>query len=276
MTEKKNLKKQLTLEEIKEVELNILIDFSEFCEKNNLRYYLTYGTLLGAVRHKGFIPWDDDIDVNMPRDDYDKLQTLLKNNNYKINDHIILKTPESKNYQYQFCKIIDNRTIVYEKNIKNKYQTSIWIDIFPLDNIPENTKKQKHFISTLIRKRKHYFYTFEKSFNGKSLIGKIKYTIVKIIMTPVCKLINQKCRIAKLATKYKNLETDLIFFSLNGDAYKTIFNKNVLEQTDLLFENRKFKTFKNYDKVLTQLFGNYMELPPVEQRISHSFEAYFI
>lgn len=265
---------KLDINEIKQIELDILKKVADFCDSNNLKYYLTYGTLLGAIRHKGFIPWDDDIDINMPREDYDKLQSILKKQNFLINDYIELKTPDSNNYQYQFLKVIDNRTVAYEKNMKKKYYASIWIDIFPLDKIPEESEKQKQFMNKLLKMRKYYFYTIEKKFTGKSKIGLVKYSLIKSIMTPIYFIINQKQRIAKLAKKFINSNSPYIFFSLNGDSYKTIFKDDILEQTEVIFENNKFKTFKNYDKVLTQLYGDYMQLPPIEQRVAHSFDAY--
>ena len=268
--------RKLEIDEIKKIELEILKTISEFCDSNHLKYYLTYGTLLGAVRHKGFIPWDDDIDINMPRNDYDRLQTLLKNQHFLFNEYTELKTPDSKSYQYQFLKVFDNRTIVYEKNMKKKYKASVWIDIFPLDKLPEEKKKQNAFMSKLLKMRKYYFYTIEKKFSGNSTFGNIKYSIIKFIMTPIYFLINQKKRIAKYARKYINKNTKYVFFSLNGDSYKTIFEDNILEQTDIIFEDYKFTTFKNYDKVLTQLYGDYMQLPPPEKRVlAHSLTAYW-
>lgn len=267
---------QLSIQEIKAIEVDILSVFAEFCDSNNLKYFLSYGTLLGAIRHKGFIPWDDDIDITMPRDDYDKLQSLLEEKNNLFNDHIELKTPDSKNYQYQFCKIIDNKTLAYEKNMKDRYKTSIWIDIFPIDKIPSDPGEQEQFISKLLKMRKFYFYTIEKKLNGEGIFKHIKYTIVKTVMTPIYQLINQKKRIAKLAKKYQNLNTDYRFFSLNGDSYKTVFKESLLnEQTVVTFENREFKTFKDYDTILTQIFGDYMKLPPLDQRIPHGFLAYY-
>ena len=104
--------KKISLKEHQQIMLEIMTEFADFCENNNLRYFLDAGTLLGAVRHKGFIPWDNDADVCMPRPDFDKLYILLEERNFKINDHLILEKPEDT--IYPFFKIGDLRTRMVE------------------------------------------------------------------------------------------------------------------------------------------------------------------
>ena len=142
--------REIQFEEMKKIELNILIYFTEVCEENNLRYYLGGGTLLGAVRHKGFIPWDDDIDVMMPRPDFQKLLSLsINNENYNI-----IK-PGTAGYYYNFAKLVDTRTILEEKGIKRIDGLGVYIDIFPLDGMPETPDARKKRFKELnsIRKR---------------------------------------------------------------------------------------------------------------------------
>ena len=135
--------KKMQLREIKDIELDILIAFNKFCQDNNLKYYLSGGTLLGAIRHKGFIPWDDDIDVCMPRPDYERLMKIFPNiymNKYK------LKTISRKNFICPFAKIIDINTRVDFKYLNN-IDKNLWLDIFPIDGLPKSKKKQIEFIS---------------------------------------------------------------------------------------------------------------------------------
>ena len=268
--------RKLSLDEIKKIEVNILDVFSKFCDENNLTYYLVYGTLLGAVRHQGFIPWDDDIDVIMPRQDYDNLQKLLLRQNNLFSPHIELKTPESKGHQYQFCKVVDTTTYVQELSMNECYKTSIWIDIFVMDKITENPREQQAFIQRLLRMRKHYFYTIERKYTGNQLNKKIKFYFYKAIVKPFYLLLNQRQRLMRYASKYSNSDSNTWFFSLNGDAQKTLINTEDLQQTELEFEGKKYKTFKNYDKLLTQLYGDYMQLPPVDQRVAHETMAYLL
>lgn len=262
--------------EIKRIELTLLNEFNSFCEKHNLTYYLAYGTLLGAVRHNGFIPWDNDIDVCMPRPDYNKLIELFKKNPNSISSKIELKTPFSKDYQYSYCKLIDKTTIVHEVTMKDKYSTSIWIDIFPIDALPNDKNKLKKFVLKMSKSRKYYSYTIEKKFSGKSLIGKLKFNIVKIIYTPIYFILNQKVRFDRKCQIYNY--TDANNFSVLFDWFplESLFDKNLLEIDYYSFEDNKYPGFKNYDKYLTNLYGDYMKLPPKEEQVSHEIEAYYV
>jgi lipopolysaccharide cholinephosphotransferase len=267
---------KLTLEQIKDCETNILSTFADFCDKNNLRYYLSYGTLIGAVRHQGFIPWDDDIDVEMPRSDYNKIMEILSQQNNLITENIELKTPFSANYQYPFAKVIDNTTFVQEITMKKKYKTSVWIDIFPLDNIPDSPQEAKQFINKAKKISKYYFYTIERKYSGKDLIGKIKFNTIRLLLTPVYKIINQKQRINRFAQKYSSQNTQR-FTELIANNYAefSIRDNSFLAQTKLQFENRMYTTFADYDTFLKNYYGDYMKLPPEEQRVlAHSLTAY--
>ena len=267
---------KLTIEQIKECEEKLLSTFADFCNQNKLRYYLSYGTLIGAVRHKGFIPWDDDIDVEMPRADYNKMLELLAQKNNFITPTVELKTPYSKNYQYPFAKVIDNTTFVQEITMKKKYKTSVWIDIFPLDNIPDSETEAEAFINKAKKMSKYYFYTIERKYSGTDFIGKLKFNIIRTILTPVYFCINQKKRIDKFAQKY-SLQSTKRFTELiaNNAAERSIRETSELKQTEVIFENKLYTTFENYDKFLKQYYGNYMELPPEKDRVlAHSLTAY--
>ena len=273
---KTQILKQLTFEEIKKCEQNILEQFTAFCDKNNLRYYLAYGTLIGALRNKGFIPWDDDVDVNMPRKDYNEFISLLAKQNNLISDNIEIKTPSSKKYQYPFVKVIDNTTFVQEKTMKKKYKTSVWIDIFPMDKVPEQKNEREKFINKIKKMDKYYFYTIERKYSGSDLIGKIKFNILRILFTPVYSIINQKKRIDEFAQKYENSSfntySELI---INPKADLCIMNSDDFKQTKVTFEGKLYTTFLNYDKVLKDYYGDYMQLPPENKRIlAHSLTAY--
>lgn len=123
--------KTLSLEEIRKSQIETMCILRDFCKKNNLRYYLTFGTLLGAVRHKGFIPWDDDVDIFMPRNDYDYLIKHFNDSN--INNREVLAKEITPEHIYNFAKIVDRNTVLIEKGQTNKI--GVWIDIFPLENI---------------------------------------------------------------------------------------------------------------------------------------------
>lgn len=268
--------KLLTNDDIKKIELNILDEFVDFCKKNNLKYYLAYGTLLGAVRHNGFIPWDDDIDIGMLRNDYNKMIKILQSNNNCITEYIKIKTPYSKNYQYPFSKILDTRTYIQEKNMKKKYTTSVWIDIFPIDFLPENDNKAIKFIYKIKRMRKYLFYSFEEKYVGGTLLKKIFGFFIIPIISFFYQTFEIKKIIDKKAQKYNNSNSNKFAFIINGDAQKTIFPNEQLEQDYYSFENKMYSSFKNYELYLTKLYGNWREIPPEEARIAHSLDAYLI
>ena len=267
---------KLTLEQIKACEENLLSTFADFCNKNNLKYYLSYGTLIGAVRHKGFIPWDDDIDVEMPRADYNKMMELLAAKNNLITDTIELKTPYSKKYQYPFAKVIENTTFVQEITMKRKYKTSVWIDIFPLDKIPDSETEAASFIKKAKKMSKYYFYTIERKYSGTDFKGKLRFNIIRTILSPIYFFINQNKRIDKFCQKYSMHNTKRFTELIaNNCAERSIRETSELTQTEVTFENKLYTTFENYDKFLTQYYGNYMELPPEKDRVlAHSLTAY--
>lgn len=264
--------REIQFEEMKKIELNILIYFTEVCEENNLRYYLGGGTLLGAVRHKGFIPWDDDIDVMMPRPDFQKLLSLsINNENYNI-----IK-PGTAGYYYNFAKLVDTRTILEEKGIKRIDGLGVYIDIFPLDGMPETPDDRK--------KRFKELNSIRKRINNTCLL-KPKFHRNPFAYLNACRIYNSNKNIdlSSLQKKYldsalKNSFDDSEFVFAAGGAYgaRDIFPGKWFEkEIELQFENLSVKAFNGYDFYLTQLYGDYMTLPPEDKRVTpHHTIVYF-
>lgn len=264
--------REIQFEEMKKIELNILIYFTEVCEENNLRYYLGGGTLLGAVRHKGFIPWDDDIDVMMPRPDFQKLLSLsINNENYNI-----IK-PGTAGYYYNFAKLVDTRTILEEKGIKLIDGLGVYIDIFPLDGMPETPDARK--------KRFKELNSIRKRINNTCLL-KPKFHRNPFAYLNACRIYNSNKNVdlSSLQKKYldsalKNSFDDSEFVFAAGGAYgaRDIFPGKWFEkEIELQFENLSVKAFNGYDFYLTQLYGDYMTLPPEDKRVTpHHSIVYF-
>lgn len=126
--------KKITIEEAKKIELDILSYIDDFCKKNNIEYFINYGTLIGAVRHKGFIPWDDDIDISMTRENYDKFIEYYKNDKSKYK---LLALETNKHYFNNFAKIVDSTTRIDNTRIYKSYPSGIFIDIFPMDSFAD-------------------------------------------------------------------------------------------------------------------------------------------
>lgn len=263
--------KKLSLQEVKDLEVRIFEKFNEFCLLNNIKYSMAAGTLLGAVRHKGFIPWDDDIDVFMLKEEYDKFIECVGKCNNKLTEEIVLLKPGEQNYIYPFLKLVDKRTIVYEKNIKKEYAIGVWIDIFPLeyvyDDMDRNQKladKQMHMFDNIIR-----LSSFRASDWLHSFVRKIYLIYLRLTKRDLEYWI-QKITSFQAPDKSKYLGV-ICAPDANNSIYPADFCS---EYTMLSFEGHQFMAFKSYKSILECKFGDYMQLPPEEERVSHGFDAY--
>lgn len=264
--------RKLTLKEIQQIELNILIFFDEFCRKYDIEYSLFGGTLLGAVRHKGFIPWDDDIDVCMSRPNYEKFKLKMKTELFP--KHYQLLCENQKGYLYPFCKMIDTRTLVMERGVNSLGLYGVWIDIFPLDGIPENEKKRKIlFIRSSFWIKMHYFSKCNSIFIGDKFLKKI----IKVPFVIISRFFGTKLctdKILSLCKKYNYMTMKLCthiawetkFFCLKKKEFENIIY--------LLFENHYFQAISNWDQYLKMRYGSYMEMPPEEERKGHNIDAW--
>ena len=141
--------KKIEEKELKSIELNILKDIHTFCEMNNLTYYLCGGTLLGAVRHRGFIPWDDDIDIFMPRVDYDRFLTEYASKQYTVLCH-----KNTQGYYLPFAKVVDKSTRIEETLVKSIPNCGVYVDVFPIDGFSNNVDTAK----SMVKKAKRYMF----------------------------------------------------------------------------------------------------------------------
>lgn len=261
-------RKYIDTKELKEIQLYILDKINEFCKNNNIKYYLGYGTLLGAIRHKGYIPWDDDIDICLKRKDYDFLIRNFSDDRVKI-----IYSEKCEDFYLTFAKAVDTLTVLKE-DVDTNYNIGVFVDIFPLDEIP-NSKLKKVYLKSEI---------YLKMLTLKNLSRKKRTTIKNIILNvgkfllyPVTKkyLINKIDRNAK---KYINSNSEII----SNLAYPIYHKKDIWRKEDfdevitVTFEDREYLAPKGYDNILKSLYGKYMELPPVEKRVTHhDFIAYW-
>lgn len=265
--------RKLTLDEIKKVELSILFEFNAFCKKYNLKYYLAGGTLLGAIRHKGFIPWDDDIDICMPRKDY----LLFLEKFDECNDNLRVKSNLKNNFGAPFSKVVDIRTKIDSKYVQNDVDTNLWIDVFPIDGLPESIEEVKSVYAKCDFYRKILMLSGAKLGEGTTVLKKY----AKYILRPLARLYGkQRCieNIEKIATQYPYDECKYVgaitwgLYGVGERMLKSEFEKAV----EVEFEGYKFPAFSCWDSYLKGLYGDYMQLPPIEKRKTHDIIAYLI
>lgn len=258
----------ISLEQHKEIQVGILLDFAKFCEDNNLKYFIAYGTLLGAVRHKGFIPWDDDIDVWMPRKDYN---FLIKN--YKSNLNYRLINPRDNEARHPYVKIIDSNTVKIEKLVDySNGNLGVDIDVFPLDGQPDDDTTFVLWYKKLIKIYKNYLYNVLK--NGGSVKRRIFFPILKFFAHSR-KWVFKKADMLHALYPFDN-SMYVGTIESTFDVIRDRFCKEWFEDSIMLeFESYRFRAPRDYDKILTQLYGDYMTLPPVEkQKTHHGFQLY--
>ena len=264
----KNIRyKEVTdISEIQQMELGIMEYIHEVCHKIGVKYFLSYGSLIGAVRHKGFIPWDDDMDICMLRDDYEKLQDYMiahPDERYEL-----MSYKNNVNYVYPFMKVQDNHTYLVEEDVRIDSDMGIYVDIFPVDGY-EDDQAFKDKMTKIIKKRQLSCYTFKGITNTKSVVNSIIRYISVIIFyfTNTNKYVSQ---IDELAKSRKVEDYELVDYVVYKDMNKPVWKREWLEQVEAgSFEGKKFMIPKHYHEVLTSDYGNYMQLPPVEQQVSH-------
>ena len=246
------------MNELQKVLLKQLEKFHEFCEKNGLKYFIIGGTLLGAVRHKGFIPWDDDIDVGMPRKDYERLISI-KRELFPVGYQLIVGT-ERREHVYLYSKSVNNNTTIVE----GKIVEGVYIDVFPFDGMgDDSTTAKKHFKKcfwnrTLLDNK-------QRNDREQSLLHRLFQAYAHTKKIPML-LKNNK----KLFCKY-DFETSEYVANINGAyKYKEITKRCFLDELILYdFETIKVYGPKSAHEYLTIVYKNYMELPPIEKRKSH-------
>ena len=254
------------IREIQQMELGIMEYIHEVCQKIGVKYFLAYGSLIGAVRHKGFIPWDDDMDICMLREDYEKLQDYLITN--PDERYEVMSYKNNLNYVYPFMKVQDNQTYLLEEDVRIDSNMGIYVDIFPVDGY-EDDSVFKDKMTRLIKKRQLSCYTFKGITNTKSLLNSlIRYiSVIIFYFTNTNKYIRG---IDELAQSRKVDDYELVDYLIYKDMNKPVWKREWLKQTITgVFEGKEFMIPKNYHEILTSDYGDYTQLPPVELRFSH-------
>lgn len=248
--------------ELKTVELELLKEFLRVCEKLDLNYYVLGGTLLGAVRHKGFIPWDDDIDVGMPRADYEKF--VACGQEYLPDNYFVQTFITDPGYPANFAKIRNSETTFIETSVSGcDMNHGVYIDVFPLDYYPEKNIFSFEIKKLLLTLRVSTAFT-----KGKMKIRTRIVRLVSCVLYP-----SHKKALVRREKMFKSVpKSGLILNNCGAWGRKEIMPLEwYLEGCELEFEGLVVKGPKEYDKYLSQLYGNYMQPPPPEKRVGHHY-----
>lgn len=249
--------KEISLREMQQIELNILQVFDGLCRRHGLRYYMDGGTLLGAMCYEGFIPWDDDIDLKMPRPDYEKLLTLRG----ELPEYIDLEMPEDNGFEYLFTKLTDNRTLLREYGNGKVKETGVYLDIFPMDGHPADDKVRERHLKKLQRYNSLFHASlsgFESMKNASDPVTKAKGMLYSAIYSPkrLYGLLN------KTAKKFSYDNSSRVGLLIEGNPIKECFEKSWLEPVQMLeFEGNLYPAPNGYKQHMVIFYGDHVVKP---------------
>ncbi|WP_052447479.1 LicD family protein [Clostridium polynesiense] len=248
--------------------LTILKEIDRICSKNNLKYFLCDGTLLGAIRHKGFIPWDDDLDIAMPREDYELFKEIATK---EISEDFFVQTKDTDN-EYDIyhipLKVRHNNSVIIEEKNKS-YHQGLYVDIFPIDKVPESKGK------ALIQKLLSNMWTIKLPINTEDF-PKPKFflrsfsQLIGFLIPPSLIL-----KLQLFTLKWNRYSKSHLYTYGVELTWKTYFEEeDLFPLQKIKFEDGTFWGPNKPEKILSDLYGDYMKLPPVEERRVHGEEMY--
>lgn len=251
--------KELTLDEKRIIQLDMLTEFDAFCRQNQLRYSIAYGSLIGAVRHQGFIPWDDDLDLMMPKPDMEIIKQHFRSDNMFYCDIDV-----DKNYVYAFPRLIHKHTF---SKVGNNYKDfGVNIDLYPVLGLPDDKGRIDKF-----------FKKGNKILNGRLFLMRIS-SFMRSHSIPFATIF-----LPSLVKNYRNylyqfpFDNCKYYFSYGGGLHwRNVLDFDPFEKmVEVCFEGEKYKAIAEYDKFLTHFYGDYMTPPPVEKRVPYHGGNYY-
>lgn len=261
----------MNLEETQDSLFALLEYFDGVCRENDLRYWLAYGTLLGAVRHQNFIPWDDDVDVLMPREDYEKLlsieETALDENHFFVNYR-------NSQFPFSFTKLCDKRIRVYTDAYKGFAEEGLWLDIFALDSAPEDNRLLKKLWT---RKNIWQLIAYSQTRNSNNIKSKIIKKIIACLTKPFISARVCMQKIDSIGSPFSRTNASRVipFNNCSLVMEYSLWKKDWFDgSSEVTVRGRTFPGPVDPDAVLAQCYGSYMDLPPEDERVSHGIRAW--
>jgi lipopolysaccharide cholinephosphotransferase len=262
------MKRIKSVQEIKDIEFEVMKYVNETSKKLGIQCFLSGGTLLGAIRHKGFIPWDDDVDLMLKRQDYHRLIDAINRDTRSPYKALTYRTDSQ--YYYPFAKVVDTRTGISE-NVRMPISTvGIGVDIFPIDGLPKSEVKQKRHFSIIGFLRKYYEYVYKINSDTRPM-NKAHEWMYRTFLRTLSRLINS------IAVRHSFDGSSLVAVSVWGYGLKErIARSRMNRAVTVEFEKEEFFAPLGYDNYLRNLYGNYMQLPPkAKQHAGHNVTAWY-
>lgn len=264
--------KEIQIDELRELQMQILDYVDAFCRKHDIKYTLSGGSLLGAVRHGGFIPWDDDMDIQMLRSEYNRF-TELWNKEKQLHGYFELVNIESgNNMGYPIGKVHDTRTITFVAGVA---RTGVFIDVFPVDNVKDmdDFSLRHGQIRKLYKKQSRVFALQRNDFRKRSIWKRAYIFFIHSRKSREQLAID----INNLAQQYRDWTCPFVYEMIAGAKCKSPMPVEIFHKyADIRFEQRRYMSVADTDAYLTSTFGNYMQLPPLEKQVrTHEFESFW-
>lgn len=264
--------RKIELAELKIIQMDILEVIDRFCEENHIRYSLACGSFLGAVRHKGYIPWDDDIDIYILREDYERFVRIFPN---ELRHVKVASLERDANWDRAYAQAYDCRTIMDEHAI-HSIKVGVYIDVYPIDSVPDSDAEWLRYNKL----RRLLIRTYELKYIpirwNRAILKNLVLILGKLLTLPFSSR-RLAMFVCKYAQKHNGKGYSRCFECVQGMLQKRPFMSSLMTDfTRTQFEDRQFQIMKNYDAYLSNAYGDYMNLPPKEKQVSHHlFEAYW-
>lgn len=254
----------IDLKQLRSIQIEILDSVHAYCLQNGIKYSLGGGTLLGAVRHQGYIPWDDDIDIMMPRADYERFAK-----EYQSPDNYVLDLRKADNC-VEICLKVCRKSTLMRDTVLGRALWGVNIDVFPIDGYPDNNSSHCDKILSLRKQAERICPTFKSVKKSLRIKWFIKYCIKRVLFFYPHSFQHLKQEIDLIGSKYSIEKESLGGSILGGYGFREVMSTEVFHSfSDISFEGKMYRTITDYDTYLRCLYGEYMTLPPVEKRISH-------